>query len=302
MCAELHRADERSGAMPLDDNWVTEVCEDSGSAFSLKGGTRVYRQQTPYQEVEVYDTETWGKLMLIDGCTMVSTRDNFLYHEMMSHPVLFGHPAPRRVAIIGGGDCGTLHEVLKHPEIESAVQIDIDSAVTEASRAHFPELCASNDDPRATLLFSDGIQWIKEAPADSLDVIIVDSTDPVGPGEVLFTPGFYAACHRALAADGRIVQQSDSPLIHLAVIEGMYASLRTAGFAAARTLFFPQPIYPTGWWSATVGAKSGKPDSFREADADRRAFETRYYNAAIHRAAFAEPEFFRRARQAWWPD
>ena len=286
--------------MSLDEEWITEICEDGGSAFSLKGSSRVFEKQSPYQRVEVFDTETYGKLMLIDGCTMVSTRDNFLYHEMMSHPVLFAHPAPRRVAIIGGGDCGTLREVLKHPEVEHVTQIDIDEVVTEASVRHFPELCVSNDDPRAELLFIDGIQWMKDAAAGSLDVIIVDSTDPIGPGEVLFTPEFYGACHHALAENGMVVQQSESPLIHMAVLERMYRSLKAAGFDDARTLFFPQPIYPTGWWSATLGVKQGSLDHFRETDAGAGAFDTRYYNAAIHRAAFAEPEFFRRARGDWW--
>ncbi|MCB1791646.1 MAG: polyamine aminopropyltransferase [Gammaproteobacteria bacterium] len=286
--------------MSLDDNWITEVCEDGGSAFSLKGEHKLFEEQSPYQHVEVFETDTYGNLMLIDGCTMVSTRDNFLYHEMMSHPVLFMHPAPRRVAIIGGGDCGTLREVLKHPEVRHVTQIDIDEAVTRAALAHFPELCEANDDARAELLFIDGIQWMKDAEPGSLDVIIVDSTDPIGPGEVLFTPEFYAACHRALGDDGLVVQQSESPLIHMAVLERMYRSLKAARFSDARTLFFPQPIYPTGWWSATIGAKHGTLGEFRRADVETRHFGTTYYNAAIHTAAFAEPEFFRKARDEWW--
>ena len=285
--------------MGLDENWITEICEDGGSAFSLRGGREVFSEQSAFQKVEVFETDTYGKLMLIDGCTMVSSRENFLYHEMMAHPVLYTHRAPRRVAIIGGGDCGTLREVLRHPEVEHAVQIDIDEAVTRAAREHFPELCELNEDPRAELLFIDGIRWMQDAPAESLDVIIVDSTDPIGPGEVLFTPAFYAACHNALGDGGLLVQQSESPLIHMAVIERMYASLVDAGFSGARTLFFPQPIYPTGWWSATIGAKHADLDSFREHDVASRPFETRYYNADIHRAAFAEPEFFRRARVGW---
>jgi len=285
--------------MSLDKDWITEICEDGGSAFALKGRDKVFEQQSPFQKVEVFDTETYGKLMLIDGCTMVSTRDNFLYHEMMSHPVLFTHRAPKRVAIIGGGDCGTLREVLKHPEVERAVQIDIDEVVTRAAELHFPELCESNDDPRAELLFIDGIQWMKDAAPGSLDVIIVDSTDPIGPGEVLFTPEFYDACYRALDDGGLVIQQSESPLIHMAILERMYRSLQAARFADARTLFFPQPIYPTGWWSATIGAKNSRLDDFREHDAANRPFTTNYYNEQIHRAAFAQPEFFRTARAGW---
>jgi len=286
--------------MGLDDNWIIEICKEGGSAFALKGRDKVFDEQTPYQRIEVFDTTTYGKLMLIDGFTMVSSRDNFLYHEMMSHPVLFTHAAPRRVAIIGGGDCGTLREVLKHPEVERAVQIDIDEGVTRAAEVHFPELCASNDDPRAELLFRDGIQWMQDAEPGSLDVIIVDSTDPIGPGEVLFTPAFYAACHRALDDGGMIVQQSESPLLHMPILERMYRNLKTAGFTDARTLFFPQPIYPTGWWSATIGAKSGLIDGFRAGDVASGAVQTDYYNEEIHRGAFAQPEFFRKARASWW--
>lgn len=288
--------------MTLDENWITEICEEGGSAFSLKGATKVFDEQSAFQRVEVYATETYGKLMMIDGFTMLSSRDNFLYHEMMAHPVLFAHPAPRRIAIIGGGDCGTLHEVLKHPEVEKVTQIDIDETVTRAAQIHFPELCESNDDPRAELLFTDGIQWMKDAAPGSLDIIIVDSTDPIGPGEVLFTPEFYAACLRALARGGLIVQQSESPLIHMEILERLHRNLRSTGFSEAQTLFFPQPIYPTGWWSATLGGKHGDLGNFRARDAAARPFKTRYYTPEIHRAAFAQPEFFRQARAAWWAD
>jgi len=281
--------------MTLDNNWFTEIHADIGSAFSLQLKEKVFSQQSEYQLVEVYDTVGFGKFMVIDGCTMVTTRENFIYHEMLSHPALFTHPDPKNVAIIGGGDCGTLREVLRHPGVQQCSQIDIDEVVTRASELHFPELCESNDDPRAKLLFIDGIQWMKDAPSGSIDLIIVDSTDPVGPGEVLFTPEFFRACHNALADDGIIVQQSESPIAHLELIRRMYASYRQAGFNAVQTLFFPQPIYPTGWWSATMACKSASFAEFREADARNKAFETRYYNADMHRAALAQPEFFRKA-------
>ncbi len=282
-----------------DNNWITEVCEEGASAFSLKSRDTVFSQQSKFQKVEVFDTVGYGKLMMIDGFNMLSSRDNFLYHEMMSHPALYTHPAPRRVAIIGGGDCGTLREVLKHPEVEQVTQIDIDETVTHAAELHFPELCESNADPRAQLLFRDGIRWVEETVPGSVDLIIVDSTDPIGPGEGLFSPAFYAACHRALDDGGIIVQQSESPLIHQELLQRMYRDLLSSGFAEVRTLFFPQPIYPTGWWSATLGSKDRQLDNFRDRDAANAGFETCYYNAEIHRAAFAQPEFFRRLRDAW---
>src|SRR5690606_27866633 len=124
------------------------------------------------------------------------------------HPALFTHPNPKNVAIIGGGDCGSLREALKHP-VESAIQIDIDEVVTQLSLQYFPELCESNHDPRAQLLFIDGIKWMQDAPAASLDIIIVDSTDPLGPAVGLFNEAFYRQCHRVLKKDGILVQQSE---------------------------------------------------------------------------------------------
>ncbi|MBK1648272.1 polyamine aminopropyltransferase [Rhabdochromatium marinum] len=274
------------------NEWFTEIAEDAGSAFSLRIKGKLHEEQTPYQSIEVYDTETFGHLMVIDGFTMLSSRDNFLYHDMLSHPVLFTHPAPRRVAIIGGGDCGTLREVLKHQEVETATQIDIDERVTRVAEQFFPELTASNQDPRAQLLFEDGIAWIRQAANNHLDVIIIDSTDPVGPAEGLFTADFYRDCLNALAPGGLLVQQSESPLYHMDIIRSMYADLASAGFADRRTLFFPQSIYPSGWWSATMAAKDRSLDAWRREDAEAARFTTRYYNAAVHQAALAAPQFF----------
>ena len=282
----------------LDDNtWFTETVDSDGSAFSLRIRRRLHEEQTPFQTIAVYETTDFGNLMVIDGFTMLSTRENFLYHEMLTHPVLFTHPRPRRVCIIGGGDCGTLREVLRHDDIEQATQIDIDERVTRVAEQYFPELTESNHDPRATLLFDDGIRWMAGIADASLDVIIIDSTDPVGPAEGLFTLDFYRNCHRALAAGGLLVQQSESPLYHLDIIRGMVGDLRGAGFEAVQTLFFPQAIYPSGWWSATMACRDGAMPAFRADAVANRSFETRYYNAEIHRAALAQPEFFRRAME-----
>ena len=279
--------------MVLDDSWFTEIHQADGSAFSLKVKARLHQEQTPFQRIEIYETVHWGKLMTIDGFYMVSTRDNFLYHEMMSHPALFTHADPKKVLIIGGGDCGTLREVLKHPGVERVWQVDIDEAVTRLSQIHFPELCESNNDPRAEILFADGIRWVRDTQDASVDVIIVDSTDPIGPAEGLFNRAFYQQCRRILRREGLLVQQSESPLYHLALLEDMHSAMREAGFAATRSHYFPQPVYPSGWWSATIACRDGRIPEFREADAREKSFLTRYYNADIHRAALAQPEFCR---------
>lgn len=278
----------------LDDQWFSEALASDGSAFSLKIKRKLHEEQSEFQFLEIYETEHFGNLMVIDGCTMVSTRDNFLYHEMMSHTVLFTHPNPKNVLIIGGGDCGTLREVLKHPGVERAVQIDIDERVTRLAEIYFPELCESNNDPRADLKFIDGIKWVKEAAPNSLDIIIIDSTDPVGPAEGLFCADFYRDCFKALSENGIVVQQSESPLLHMKILTEMRGEMQAAGFNHHQTVFFPQCIYPSGWWSATMASKNGFAP-FREQDAANKTFETVYYNSEIHKASLAMPEFFKKA-------
>ncbi|MFL6649193.1 MAG: polyamine aminopropyltransferase [Sulfurifustaceae bacterium] len=276
--------------MALDKTWYTEQWAEQGAAISLKIRDKVHDEQSPYQRIEIYETETFGTLMTLDGLVMVTDRDNFIYHEMMSHPALFTHPRPRRALIIGGGDCGTLREVLKHGTVELAEQVELDERVTRVAERFFPELCASNNDSRARLHFADGIEWVARAVPASYDVIIVDSTDPVGPAAGLFSEEFYRNCLRALTAEGVVVGQSESPLFHAELIHTVQQRFRAAGFGDVVTLNFPQCTYPSGWWSATLARKSGS-SAFRERDAADRKFLTRYYSPAIHRAAQAAPAF-----------
>jgi spermidine synthase len=277
--------------MALDHTWYTEQWAEQGAAISLKIREKVHEEQSPYQRIEIYETETFGTLMTLDGLVMVTDRDNFIYHEMMSHPALFAHPNPRRVLIIGGGDCGTLREVLKHPTVERADQVELDERVTRVAEKFFPELCASNHDPRAHFHFADGIEWVARAAPGSYDVIIVDSTDPVGPAAGLFSEPFYRNCLRALAKNGVVVGQSESPLFHAELIRSVQRALRSAGFQDVATLNFPQCTYPSGWWSATLACKDGALSSFRESDVATKKVPTRYYSRAIHAAARVAPQF-----------
>jgi spermidine synthase len=280
--------------MSLDKNWYTEEWAGQGSAISLKIKTKLHDEQSVYQRIEIYETESFGTLMTLDGLVMVTDRDNFVYHEMMSHPALFTHPDPKRVLVIGGGDCGTLHEVLRHPSVTLAEQVELDERVTRVSEMFFPELCESNNDPRARLHFADGIKWVADAKPNIYDVIIIDSTDPVGPAAGLFSEDFYKNCFRALTPRGVVVGQSESPLFHADLITSVQKSFKAAGFSDMATLFFPQCTYPSGWWSATVACKSGSVAQFRAKDSAAKTFTTRYYNHAIHTAALACPEFLRR--------
>jgi spermidine synthase len=213
---------------------------------------------------------------------------------MMAHAPLFTHANPKNVVIIGGGDCGTLREVLKHKGVETAVQCDIDEQVTRMAEKYFPELCESNNDPRATVMFDDGIAYMENAEPESIDLIIVDSTDPVGPAEGLFNEAFYKNCLKALRPDGLLVQQSESPLALMHLIHDMRKAMSDAGFKNFRTLPFPQPCYPTGWWSGTIASKSACDlTKFREGDASAKTFATKYYNVGIHQGALMMPEFMK---------
>ena len=232
--------------------------------------------------------------MTIDGFNMLSTGDNFIYHEMMSHVPLFTHPNPENVVIIGGGDCGVLHEVLKHNAVKSVRQIDIDERVTRLAGQYFPELCASNHDPRAQLRFEDGVKWMLNAEPESIDVIIIDSTDPIGPGEGLFTPAFYQSCYRALRDGGVLIQQSGSPLYHRELImTPMNDALITGDFSHTSSITYPVLVYPSGWWSSTLGGKGVNVRQFRREDSANKGFETQYYNSDIHGGALAQPEFMK---------
>ncbi|GAA72087.1 polyamine aminopropyltransferase [Pseudoalteromonas sp. BSi20439] len=275
--------------------WFTEISDRDGSAFSLRINKKLDEKQSPFQKVEMFETTDFGNLMIIDGCTMVSSRENFFYHEMISHPALLAHPNPKNVVIIGGGDCGTLREVLKHPSVETVTQIDIDEVVTQMSLKYFPELCESNNDPRATVMFDDGIKYMREAAGESIDVVIVDGTDPVGPGEGLFNHAFYTSCLNALRPGGILVQQSESPLMHMPLLVEMREAMLSVGFNDLQTLPFPQPIYPSGLWSVTLARKSEAFDGFREDGAAIIAEHSEYYNGGIHHGALATPNYMKRA-------
>lgn len=278
--------------MPINDNWFTERCSASGTAFSLKIKKKLHEETTNFQCIEIYETEKFGNLMVIDGFIMLTQRDNFIYHEMMSHPVLFTHPEPRHVVVIGGGDCGTMHEVLKHNSVQEVWQIEIDERVTRLSEQYFPELCVSNKDPRAHFFFGDGIKWMTEVESNSLDIIIIDSTDPIGPAEGLFSTPFYRSCINALKDNGILIQQSESPLIHLDILTSMHKEMKQAGFKNTQTLHYPQCVYPSGWWSATMASRSS-PLSTIQGGAETFAFETNYYNHGIHVGALSLPAYLK---------
>lgn len=276
--------------------WFTEVWESPGVSLSLKVIEQLWREETPYQCLEIFETENFGTVMTLDRVIMLTDRDNFFYHEMMTHMGIFSHPCPKRVAIIGGGDCGSLNEILKHKIVQSAHLIELDERVTRVAERFFPELCAHNEDPRASFHFTDGIVWMENIPAGSYDLIIIDSTDPIGQAARLFGEAFYVACFNALASPGILAVQSESPFLFLDLIKNIRANMKAAGFLDLLTVPFPQPTYPSGYFSTTLAAKNLQFSRFRKEDAAQKQFATKYYNASIHEAALvAVPEFLKGA-------
>lgn len=273
------------------DKWFTESYPDFGTGFSLQIKSRLHVETTPICTIAIYDTTHFGKLMTIDDVAMLTSRENFFYHEMLTHPALFTHASPQDVVIIGGGDCGTFKEVLKHP-VKSVIQIEIEERVTRLAEEYFPELCTANNDPRGTLLFTDGIHWMKNAPSESADIVIVDSTDPIGPAEGLFNAAFYQECFRVLRHDGILVHQSESPLIHQSLLVAMRKAMKEAGFKSLLTVPFPQVVYPSGWWSVTLAKKSDQASfNFRKDTALLKTLDTQYYQFALHEAALTPIPF-----------
>lgn len=281
----------------LSDKWFTEISPCSGTAFSLEINKHLETVQTNYQKIEIYDTTHFGKMMAIDGSIMLTAKENFIYHEMLVHTAMFTHPHPEEVIIIGGGDCGTLKEVLKHPSVKKVSQIEIDKEVTRLSAEYFPELCDHNNDPRAHFHFVDGIEWMKSVPPNSADVIIIDSTDPVGPAIGLFETEFHQACLNALRSNGVYIQQSESPLINQDILIAMRKSMMEAGFKHLLTVPFPQPVYQSGFWSVTLASKHIPLTELR-VDPIPDDWQLKYYNHALHQAALTPQPFIKKIEQA----
>ena len=275
----------------LDKSWFSEVA--GGFAMSLRLRRKLHEERSPHQLISVYETATFGRLLALDGVTMLTERDHFIYHEMLTHPALFTHPAPRDVLIVGGGDCGALREVLRHP-VRSVTQIELDERVTRVCERYFPALCEGNGDARVQLRFEDAVTWMAAAPDQTFDLLLLDTTDPVGQAARLFSTDFYRDCRRVLRPDGLLAAQTESPLLDLEILRAALVALGDAGFAARRLLLFPQCTYPSGWWSVTLAGAPGALEGFRGAAAGDPAFQPRYYNAGIHEASRVLPEFLAR--------
>lgn len=264
--------------------WVTEY-QTPSLGFSCKTSETLRVEKTPFQDLAVVVTEQFGKMLLLDGMVMTTDKDEFVYHEMISMVALNSHPDPRKVLIIGGGDGGALREVLRHPRVEKGVLVEIDARVIQAARDFFPALACSFDDPKAEVIVDDGIKYIQDHQ-NEFDVIIIDSTEPVGPAIQLFSPEFYQSCFAALKEDGMLVAQSESPFLNQDVIQMVYRGISQV-FPLTNLYLASIPTYPSGLWSFTLGSKKHDPQVVQMVLDDN----FKYYSPAVHKAAFSLPAF-----------
>lgn len=259
---------------------------------------RLFSEQSSFQKVEIYETLDHGRLLLNDGCVMLSDRDEFIYHEMIAHVPLFTHPMPKKVLVIGGGDGGTAREVLRHKSVEHCVMVEIDKVVVEASREFLPQTACAFKDHRLELLIADGVEYVKSTD-QVFDIVIVDSTDPVGPAQPLFGSEFYQGIYEILDPEGIVVAQGESPFYE-AEMQKKLVEIIASQFPITSPYNFSNMTYPGGYWSFMFGSKKYHPlKDFSQQSVQNSGLVFNYYNADMHRASFSCPEFMRKNLATW---
>lgn len=277
------------GMSDLWNVWYSEL-HDGNSGLTLKIDRLVETLTSPFQRIDIVHNQDFGKLLVLYGSLMVCDNDNNAYNEMLAHVPLFTHPSPKEVLIIGGGDCGCLTEVLSHPGVERCTMCEIDEKVVEVCKRHFPYLTKGVGDKRANLVFDDGKKFIEETD-EKFDVILLDLSDPVGPAADLFQKKFHKKVYNCLNDDGIMVAQSESPFFNKKTVKQIYKNLFDI-FPIVKMYTCHMPIYPSAFWSFAFCSKKYDPiENFRKEAAASHKSKTRYYNADIHRGAFALPQF-----------
>ena len=258
------------------EEWVT------GFMIGIQIESVVYIKRTKYQHLAIYDTVELGRILTLDNVIQTTEKYEYLYHEAIAHVPLFSHESPEHVLIIGGGDGGTLREVMRHPEVKQAVMVDIDGDVIEASKQYLPLWNTGFNDPRATVLVEDGLRFVAETD-QKFDLVLVDSTDPEGPGLALFTPEFYQSIGKILKPGGMLCAQTESPLAMPAMVREIYQRISKV-FPVAKLYTAPVPSYPGSLWSFTCASFEADPENpLREPD---DSWNLKFYSPEIHRSMF----------------
>jgi spermidine synthase len=279
--------------IPKDEHpfWFREPRTPQGCTLELKATRIVHSERSEHQAIVIFETEDHGRVFTLDGLVMVTERDEYMYHEMLVHVPMLTHPEPRSVLVIGGGDGGSIREVVRHASVEKAVLVEIDRAVVDAARRFLPFTSSGLDDPRVEISIGEGHAHVKDNPG-AYDVVIIDSTDPTyGAGGLLFTAEFYKDCRLALRQGGVLSAETENPFYDPGWVQMAWRRMRRA-FDDVRLYLGYVPVYPGALW--TYGLATTGPDpqgDFRATDAARLSRDLRYYNPDVHASAFALPNF-----------
>lgn len=271
--------------------WFTEN-HTKNVKLSIKVDRQLYSGKSEFQRIDIFDSREFGRFLTLDGYMMLTEKDEFIYHEMITHVPMCVNPDARRVLVIGGGDGGTVRELLRYPAIEHIDLVEIDELVVEVCRKYLPQTAGCLSDPRLTIHYEDGLKFVRHCE-DAYDLIIVDSTDPFGPGEGLFTKEFYGNCYKALHDDGIMVNQHESPFYTQDAYAMQRAHKRIVdSFPISRVYQAHIPTYPSGHWLFGFASKKRHPvKDVNWVRWNALGLNTRYYNTQLHAGAFALPNY-----------
>lgn len=274
------------------DGWKIEEFFHNKYAQGFKVKAHLHSEQTKYQKIDVYDTEAIGRLLLLDGKTMVSDADEFVYHEVVSHIPYMVSRSCKKVLIIGGGDGGVVREFVKHPDIERIDLVEIDERVIEVSKIYFPDCTSGLSDKRVRVLPEDGFAFIKRAKAE-YDIIVVDSTDPVDFASGLFTDEFYQDVYNALTEEGIMMNQTENPFLDEFGIKNIYNNMRKV-FPVVNSFNAPMLIYPGVYWTFGFSSKKYRPTDLNPAKMSHMnglQRSLKWYNMDWHKGTFSISNF-----------
>jgi spermidine synthase len=260
--------------------------------FSIRTDKQLYSGQSPFQRIDVFESVEFGRFLTLDGYMMLTEKDEFIYHEMIVHPPMAVNPKTENILVIGAGDGGAIRELARYQSIKNIDVVEIDEMVVKVCREYLPQTACGFDDERVHLYFQDGLKYIRSCESQ-YDLIIVDSTDPFGPGEGLFTKEFYGNCYKALKADGIMVNQHESPFYEGDAIAMQRAHKRIVQcFPISRVYQAHIPTYPSGHWLFGFASKRYHPvGDLDEAKWNALGLKTKYYNTKLHAGAFALPNY-----------
>ncbi len=277
--------------------WYTED-HSPNVRFSMKVDDHLYSGQSEFQKIDILQTVEFGKVLTLDGLVMVTEKDEFIYHEMITHVPMATNPKIKKVLVIGAGDGGTVRELTKYQTIDQIDMVEIDKMVVDVCREYIPQTASQLDDPRVNLYYEDGLKFVRHKE-NEYDLIIVDSTDPFGPGEGLFTKEFYGNCSKALTEDGILVNQHESPFYTEDALGMQRAHQRIIGFFPICDVYQVHiPTYPSGHWLFGFASKKYNPITDLDAEAwNRLGLKTMYYNTEVHVGSFALPNYVKERLQ-----